>query len=71
MTQVITIDTKTANSLIEAILELKSEVSFLRQKIAPAGDSLEISTNTAINNLKNGDIVEFADIDKAIKYLHS
>ena len=71
MTQLVTIDTKTANSLIEAILDLKSEVAFLRQKIAASGDSLEMSTNTALEDLKNGDVVEFADIDKAIKHLHS
>ncbi len=71
MAQVITIDTKTANSLIEAILDLKSEVMFLRKKIASSKDSLEMSTNVAMENFKNGEIIEFTNIDKAIKYLHS
>lgn len=71
MAQVVTIDTKTAKSLIEVILDLKSEVELLRQKITSTKDSFEMSTGTALDELKKGDFFEFSDIDKAIKYLHS
>lgn len=71
MNQAVVIDTKTANSLIEAILGLKSEVAFLSQKIMSSEDSFDVSTNMAIEDLKDGRVVEFTDIDKAIKYLHT
>lgn len=70
MPQTITIDTKTANSLIEAILGLKFEVASLRQKISLSDDSYEESTCAAIEDLNNGKVVEFADINSAIKHLH-
>lgn len=70
MNQAVVIDTKTANSLIEAILDLKSEVKFLRKKLVKT-NSLEASTSVAIENLKRGEVTKFTNIDKALSFLHT
>ena len=74
MAQVVTIDTKTAKTLIEVIRDLADEVSSLRETLEPPYGSKEWwewSERKADEDIKAGRVVSFDSVEEAIKWLNS
>ncbi len=73
MPQTVTIDKKTAESLIDAILSLKKEIALLRQSREAQYGSMEWwhkSTKQGLKDIENGDYEAFGNVEDLIKSLH-